>query len=950
MIYAKEGYTLPQAFSFRTEEIWQRILGRITSSGDGDLVMTQGQDWVSKDYSHLNYLAFLATRFQRADASVYESRGQELIRERQLTHTNGSRLDQPRIGYETMLIMRMAYAWQAHEQFGPSPAPTANEFDVATESTSGVQAYEYTDFIQGRLGNAFVSMSWDEVRPMGLMAPKGERFPDDPIFTYYLPRSLIGSARGKPGDYSCDCRENYFSTAGTIGERRFSMTAFRDGTTLLLDRGEGSTFNFAVEDIPGVTGPRPTYSEAGEGLGSLPGNWVNAADRLGMVALGGGGLSAKEGGGASENKYRLVEGSKSTGSGNRGAALFPLIDHQATANLAGYAEQISTPDDWAALSARAPDASRRIAVARWGGPPEAKLELTDDRGGPVTEQPATISGSGSRATARMDAPGSIGQTIRFFVQSEDDVEARQDGEHRAILTNPHTQPVPITTSYVGEDGTIQTVTRILAPGEQVTARLVDSELTLAGREYEHLLAAKETFLDLETKVEAWRAANQITQPQFSRLSGIVTKIGENIESALEEARAEDPDTAHASAEVDEALRHLGALSSEIQDGYSDDVRTGLERATESMRNELTSAQKEAYPVKVRLQATNTARPGEPLRMRATISNRGQGDATHGRLVLNAPDGWRVEPSYTAFKSLSEGGATTVEFTPTVSSNAKVGSVASLAANLEYRRKGSTWTVSSSPLEVPIKPLVSVEAITPRLPLAAGGWNRATLKVANHAERALEVRVVPSAPDGVSTDPASQTLELPASGTEEVGFELRNDSNVNGTGRLDVEVMHGETGSRQTIDLLFSNNLALNPVDSQWPAVFSDSKQPNYPPALAVDGSTGTFWVSGGAAAGEGPTPAKPIALGVDFGAPVTVGSVTMRPRTNYGPKAYTIEVSQNGETWREVAAVPSAPNGITVTTFSPTEARYLRLKITDSHDPVRPPRNVQVAELEVRAK
>ena len=65
MIYAQAGHPLPEAFSFRTEEIWDGILGPLTAD-DGDLILTAGQDWTSKDYQHLDYLTVLATRMRRA--------------------------------------------------------------------------------------------------------------------------------------------------------------------------------------------------------------------------------------------------------------------------------------------------------------------------------------------------------------------------------------------------------------------------------------------------------------------------------------------------------------------------------------------------------------------------------------------------------------------------------------------------------------------------------------------------------------------------------------------------------------------------------------------------------------------------------------------------------------------------------------------------------------------
>src|SRR5262249_46915617 len=72
IFYAQGGLTQPEAFSFRVQEIWQKILGRLADD-NGDITMPAGQDWISKDYQHLDYLSILATRFHDADASVLES-------------------------------------------------------------------------------------------------------------------------------------------------------------------------------------------------------------------------------------------------------------------------------------------------------------------------------------------------------------------------------------------------------------------------------------------------------------------------------------------------------------------------------------------------------------------------------------------------------------------------------------------------------------------------------------------------------------------------------------------------------------------------------------------------------------------------------------------------------------------------------------------------------------
>src|SRR6185295_4779760 len=101
------GEPLPEAFSFRTEEIWEQVLMRLVTD-DGDFAMPAGQDWTSKDFQHLEYLGILATRFGRPDASLLESRALALVARRQALHASGSLLGQSQIGYETMLIKRLS--------------------------------------------------------------------------------------------------------------------------------------------------------------------------------------------------------------------------------------------------------------------------------------------------------------------------------------------------------------------------------------------------------------------------------------------------------------------------------------------------------------------------------------------------------------------------------------------------------------------------------------------------------------------------------------------------------------------------------------------------------------------------------------------------------------------------------------------------------------------------
>lgn len=939
-IYESSGHPLPEAFSFRVETIWDRILGPLTAD-DGDLLMPAGQDWTSKDFQHLDYLTVLATRFGRAEASVAESRALQLVARRQATHDNGSILGQPQLGYETMLIKRLTAAWWNHELFGPSPQPTPEEYEADRDNTGGVHTFEYADMIQARQRDALVTMSWSPARPMGLIVPSAQGHRDDPVFAAYPPGGLTGGASGPVGPYSCDCREDSFSTAGSIGQRLFSMTSFADGTVLLLDRGTGPTFTLAFERIPGLAADRPVYSETGEGLGDLPGSWLNVDDRLGLVVAGGGGLRARDVQAA--NPYRLVEGSAGTGSGNRGAAVYPLAERETTARLAPTVRQPETPQDWSALTAEAPDGTVRLAVARWGGPASAPLELTDARGGPVSELPGVIDGTTTEVTVELDAPASRSELLRYFVAADGPVRASLDGEHRATLTNDADQRAVVAVTYVTEDGNELTAERELFPGEQVTARMIGGELSLAGPEHEPLHEAAGALGALADQVEQWRQDGTLTGGQASELLARIHAVSQVVDDLLDEAVSVRPDTARLDALTRSAQRRVERL----RGTGSAEVRQRVDADRQAVTQLIDTVRTEALGVTVRVEAGGLVLPGEVAPMTVTLTHRGVSGVTDGTLALDLPDGLTAEPAETAVPSLAPERGQTFTFDVSASLETSPGPV-TIDAVFGYRW-GAEQRTSTGSVEVPVDALLTATAVRPAQPLAAGGWTQAEIDVTNAGSRPLDVELSATTPDGVVADDPSGPAEIGPGETERLAVGLTNDELSSGSGEVIITARIAGTAvtAEASVRLDYTSNLALNGVGASWPAAFADSNQAAYPPALANDGDPATFWVAAGVAAGDGPTPERPISVGVDFGRPVEFSSVAMTPRPNFGPTAYTIEISDDGASWRTVADVAQAPASGTVTTAldAPMTATQVRLRITGGWDRIQPPRNVQVADL-----
>jgi hypothetical protein len=947
--YGVAGRAQPQGFSFRTEEIWLRILGRLATD-DGDFALTAGQDWISKDYQHLDYLAILATRFQRPDASVLESRALELVARRQAAQADGSILGQSQVGYETMLVKRMASVWWNHQLFGPSPEPTPEAFRaLRSQVADGAAQFAYSDFIAARLGSAFASVSWDSARPLALLVPHGEANLDDPVFASYAPGNLLGSASGTVGAHTSLVEKDRFSTAGSIGARRFSMTAFPDGMALLLDRGQGAAFTYALESIPGLTGDRTIWSANGSGLGEgdIQGAWINAADRLGMVVRGGSGLRAASVSGT--NPQLILTGSIDTGSGNRGAALFPLLDHATTAALEPFVTQIATPDDWAALSARGADGTLRLAVARWGGASSADLTLSDDRGAPVPEQDASLVGTSSTFTVRLDAASSRGQIVRYLANAAAPLRGHKDADGTAVLRNAGASAGSVALTYLPEAGSAQTATRTLAPGEEVRARLVDGVLTLAGPELEPLLAAKATLSSLADQASVWKSSGQISFLQSLVLGGVVRLALSEVDEALAQARAAAPDTTRAAASVALARNALALLQSAAsRTDLPDAVRAALSQAVQTVTAQLDQAEAQAYGIELRLEVVGAALQGEPITVRVTSYNRGYRTALRGAVVLSGPDGWSPLGPAPVFTALLAGASQSQDLVWTVPPTASTSAPVQLTAALSYSAQGEARSQTSQ-TSIAIAPALEMTANWSAVPLAVGGINQAQFHLVNHVARQLDVALTPASADATPVQ-AGQHVIVPAMGTLDATVWLASAGRSSGTSSV-VVTATADSGVQvaSSVALLLTDDLARNGVGAPWPAVSASSNQSAYPAALAVDGDGNTFWVSSGTASGQGPSASKPETLAVDLGAPTRIGTVVMVPRLSYGPTAYTIDVSDDGAAWQTVATITSAANGTITTSVGPVTTRWVRLQMTGSWDRIQPPRNVQVATLSVKA-
>jgi hypothetical protein len=121
-------------------------------------------------------------------------------------------------------------------------------------------------------------------------------------------------------------------------------------------------------------------------------------------------------------------------------------------------------------------------------------------------------------------------------------------------------------------------------------------------------------------------------------------------------------------------------------------------------------------------------------------------------------------------------------------------------------------------------------------------------------------------------------------------------------------------------------------------VTASSAQPAHPVERAVDNLPDTFWVSGGYAAGDGPTQERPEWISFEFDSPFTARTLSLLSREDYGPRTFHLQVSDDGAEFRTVKSFELDRQGAETLEFPETTARIYRFAFTASYSA----ENVQV--------
>ena len=103
-----------------------------------------------------------------------------------------------------------------------------------------------------------------------------------------------------------------------------------------------------------------------------------------------------------------------------------------------------------------------------------------------------------------------------------------------------------------------------------------------------------------------------------------------------------------------------------------------------------------------------------------------------------------------------------------------------------------------------------------------------------------------------------------------------------------------------------------------PATASSVYEARYAAGNAVDGDPASYWSS---------TFADPAWLAVDLGGSHQIGHVRITWENAYSAE-FTVQVSSDGQAWRDVFTEQNGKGGVSEITFAPVAARHVRIYCT----------------------
>jgi hypothetical protein len=328
LCYTYAHQPIPQAATHHLLDTWRMFQTVLLPWGES--AYPQGMDWELHGLPFINLYAALATHNQDPYASRLEQCELQLMRTWQEADKGSLAFYGSKFGVNRHAINaeQLSFGLLAHRIFGPSAKPLTEK--EAIDQEQGMHDYPYVDFIAQRTDKKFVSFSWKN-KIMGLIIPLGDGHEDNPDFSTPIPTGLIGSfdlspkgdVKMKVVDHSRQITPDHelaslglaFETSGTVllngGRLKQTLRVSSLGSqTVVYEDRVAAAADVTVQSERGVPvgiendeitgGIRVVTNQDGQTTFerahprkavALSGSWANVDGRLGVVMVGGSGMS-----------------------------------------------------------------------------------------------------------------------------------------------------------------------------------------------------------------------------------------------------------------------------------------------------------------------------------------------------------------------------------------------------------------------------------------------------------------------------------------------------------------------------------------------------------------------------------------------------------------------------------------------------------------------------------
>ncbi len=287
MSYLEFGRPVPEAFSFRQGQMWERL--KVLLLWDGDAAYPQGNDWAYKDIQHQYYATWLATAGARNEASAFESRGVQFLCWRQMARGDGSVCDFD-FGYHTDLAYTWSFCWQMHNHWPSNAVP----YPEAEAGTYGVHHFPHARAIIHRNRDKIVTLSYPPAG-QGIHIMPAEGVAEFPAPPFYFSWQRDSGVMGRSVDASLHRFETTHSGKGmhAVIQRPWNDVIDEFVTVVSLP-GEAtvcSSILYAKQDVMNCEVGRSFHWRA-TWLPERPGsviqrrgtNWLNMSGHIGFVS------------------------------------------------------------------------------------------------------------------------------------------------------------------------------------------------------------------------------------------------------------------------------------------------------------------------------------------------------------------------------------------------------------------------------------------------------------------------------------------------------------------------------------------------------------------------------------------------------------------------------------------------------------------------------------------